>query len=175
MCSCTVASVVSSSFVTPWTVAHQAPLSMGLSRQDYWSGLPFPSPGDLPDPGIKPPLQMDYLLLSHLGSLQGSSPLVFVFFFFLYHHSCFNCLVRTDLSPLWLATIMEVRPRLGYHRIYHPGTRTWLDNNSSSGNIGSKSSASPEMSRGKPRGFIKVKQRSCQSSNPNKKQEARLN
>ena len=39
---------------TPWTVAHQAPLSMGFSRQDYWSGLPFPSPGDLPDPGIQP-------------------------------------------------------------------------------------------------------------------------
>ena len=38
----------------PWTVAHQAPLSMGFSRQEYWSGLPFPSPGDLPDPGIKP-------------------------------------------------------------------------------------------------------------------------
>ena len=38
---------------TPWTVAHQAPLSMGLPRQDYWSGLPFPSPGDLLDPGIK--------------------------------------------------------------------------------------------------------------------------
>ena len=40
--------------VTPWTVAHQAPLSMGFSRQEYWSGLPFPSPGDLPDPGIEP-------------------------------------------------------------------------------------------------------------------------
>ena len=41
-------------FVTPWTVAYQAPLSMGFSRQEYWSVLPFPSPGDLPDPGIKP-------------------------------------------------------------------------------------------------------------------------
>ena len=41
-------------FVTPWTVAHQAPLSMGFSRQEYWNGLPFPSPGNLPDPGIKP-------------------------------------------------------------------------------------------------------------------------
>ena len=38
----------------PWTVACQAPLSMGFSMQEYWSGLPFPSPGDLPDPGIKP-------------------------------------------------------------------------------------------------------------------------
>ena len=39
---------------TPWTVAHPAPLLMGFSRQEYWSGLPLPSPGDLPDPGIKP-------------------------------------------------------------------------------------------------------------------------
>ena len=39
---------------TLWTVAHQAPLSLGLSRQEYWSGLPFPPPGDLPNPGIKP-------------------------------------------------------------------------------------------------------------------------
>ena len=41
-------------FVTLWTVAHQAPPSMGFSRQEYWSGLPIPSPGGLPDPGIKP-------------------------------------------------------------------------------------------------------------------------
>ena len=41
-------------FVTSWTAAHQAPQSMGFSRQEYWSGLPFPSPGDLPNPGIKP-------------------------------------------------------------------------------------------------------------------------
>ena len=41
-------------FATPWTVAYQAPLSMGFSRKEYWSGLPFPSPGSLPDPGIEP-------------------------------------------------------------------------------------------------------------------------
>ena len=41
-------------FATPWTVAYQASLSMGFSRQEYWSGLPFPSPGDLPNPGTKP-------------------------------------------------------------------------------------------------------------------------
>ena len=40
-------------FATPWTVAHQAPLSTGFSRQEYWSGLPFPSPEDLPNPGIE--------------------------------------------------------------------------------------------------------------------------
>ena len=51
-------------FATPWTVALQAPPSMGFSRQEYWSGLPFPSPGDLPDPGIEPrspTLQADIL------------------------------------------------------------------------------------------------------------------
>ena len=51
-------------FATPWTVAHQAPPSMGFSRQEYWSGLLFPSPGDLPDPGIEtrsPALQADSL------------------------------------------------------------------------------------------------------------------
>ena len=60
------------SFVTPWTVARQAPLSMGFPRQEYCSGLPFPSPGDLPDPGIKPrppALVADSLSLSYLGSL----------------------------------------------------------------------------------------------------------
>ena len=57
-------------FATPWTVAHQSPLSMEFSRQEYWSGLPFPHPGDLPDPGIKPgssALQADSLLTE----LQG--------------------------------------------------------------------------------------------------------
>ena len=41
-------------FATPWTLAHQTPPSMGFYRQEYWSGLPFPSPGDLPNPGIEP-------------------------------------------------------------------------------------------------------------------------
>ena len=59
-------------FATRWTVAYQAPQSMGFSRKEYWSWLPFPSPGDLPGPGIKPEspaLQADYLL-SHQGSPQ---------------------------------------------------------------------------------------------------------
>ena len=46
--------VVTDSFETPWTVAHQAPLSLGFPRQEYWSLLPFPFPGDLPGPGIEP-------------------------------------------------------------------------------------------------------------------------
>ena len=52
-------------FVTPWTVAHRAPASMGFFRQEYWSGVPCPPPGDLPNPGIEPrspALQADALL-----------------------------------------------------------------------------------------------------------------
>ena len=57
-------------FATSWTVAYQDPPSMGFSRQEYWSGLPLPSPGDLPDPGIKPgcpALQADALLSAPPG------------------------------------------------------------------------------------------------------------
>ena len=64
-------------FATPWTIACQAPPSMGFSRQEYWSGLLFPSPGDLPDPGIEPrspALQADYLPAeSSFTSVQFSS------------------------------------------------------------------------------------------------------
>ena len=58
-------------FATPWTVAYHASPSMGFSRQDYWSGLPFPSPRDLPDPGIEPgspSLWQTLYCLSHQGS-----------------------------------------------------------------------------------------------------------
>ena len=65
---------MSNSFVTQWTVAHQAPLSMELSRQEYWSGLPFPFPGDLPDPGIEPDLSLLYL---QADSLQVSHESVY--------------------------------------------------------------------------------------------------
>ena len=62
--------------VCVWTVVFQAPLSVRFLRQEYWSGLPFPSPGDLLDPGIEldsPALQTDSLPLSHLGSLAHFS------------------------------------------------------------------------------------------------------
>ena len=70
LCVCVSRSVVSNP-VTSRTVAHQLPLSMEFSRQVHWSGLPCPSPGDLPDPGIEsgpPVLQADSLPLSHQGS-----------------------------------------------------------------------------------------------------------
>ena len=61
-------------FETPWTVAYQAPPSIGFSRQEYWSGLPFPSPGDLPDSGIKfgsPALQADILPSEDINYMTG--------------------------------------------------------------------------------------------------------
>ena len=68
-------------FATPWTVAHQAPLSMGFSRQEYWSGLPFPSPGDLPgpNPGIEPrspAWQADALSSEPPGKVQILAPVL---------------------------------------------------------------------------------------------------
>jgi len=67
-------SVFSNSLWPPRTVVHEAPLAMGFSQQEYWSGLSFPPPSDIPDPGIKPmppaspALQADSLPLSHQGS-----------------------------------------------------------------------------------------------------------
>ena len=61
---------------TPWTIAHRAPLSMEFYRQEYWSGLPFPSPGDLSDPGVEPrspALQADSLPFEPPGKPQGES------------------------------------------------------------------------------------------------------
>ena len=77
------------------TVARQAPLSMGFSRQENWSGLPFPSPGDLPNPGIKPSslaLQVDSLSLNHLGQVVPScTDLVSSFYQFCFCPMDANC------------------------------------------------------------------------------------
>ena len=81
-------------FVTPWTVACQIPLSMEFSRQEYWSGLPFPSPGDLPDSGIEPgspTLRADLYCLSHRESkfYYFYAIKIFLYIFFLltvYNH-----------------------------------------------------------------------------------------
>ena len=63
---------MSDSFATLWTVAQQAPLFMGFSRQEYWTGLPFPPPGDFPDPGIEPESLM--CLALQVGSLPLVPP-----------------------------------------------------------------------------------------------------
>ena len=91
-------------FATPWTVAYQAPPSMGFSRQECWCGLPFPSPGDLPDPGIEPgspTLQADALPFE---PPEKTSPLMPM-------NGCLKCCVEKELeaAPLkgqdtdWLA------------------------------------------------------------------------
>ena len=54
VCVCVCVCAIVSNSVNPWTIACQAPLSMGFPGEEHWSGLPFPPPGDLPDPGIKP-------------------------------------------------------------------------------------------------------------------------
>ena len=72
--------VMSNCFATPWTTAHQAPLSIEFSRQEYWSGLPFPSPGHLPNLGTEstsPAWQADSLPLSHHQSYQQQHSTVF--------------------------------------------------------------------------------------------------
>ena len=81
-------------FVTPWTIAYRAPRSMEFSRQEYWSGLPFPSPGDLPNPGIEPgspALQADALPSEPAGKLIASN-ICFIsdFIFFIFWQLIFN-------------------------------------------------------------------------------------
>ena len=74
-------------FATQWTIAHQAPSSMGVSRQEYWSGLPFPSPRDLPDPGIEPrspSLQADALTSEPPGKLYIKTVDYVNYLYFLY-------------------------------------------------------------------------------------------
>ena len=73
------------SFTAPWTVTCQAPVSMGFPRQEYWSGWPFPSPGDLPNPGIEPCLLIVWLnleLCPHLPGFWRPCLLFFIIYFF---------------------------------------------------------------------------------------------
>ena len=104
-------------FVTPWTIAYQAPLSMGFSRQEYWSGLPFPSPGDLPHPGTEPrspALQADALP----SELQGKpiSLLIFVKIGSM-HPSCYrNSINLIDSSYTAQLIHWEVARVVCFHR-----------------------------------------------------------
>ena len=83
-------SVVSDSFETLWTVAYQAPLSMGFSRQAYWNGLPFPSPGDLPDPGIEPISPC----LRTVGGVFAPEPLIHNTYIFTSCKNARRCLLK---------------------------------------------------------------------------------
>ena len=110
---CVLSRSVVSDSATHGLVAHQAPLSMGFSRQEYWRGLPFPAPGDLPNPGIEPAspaLQADSLPLSHLGSLVHA----------MFHSNTLNmqvCLIST--TALWGFTDDTVRHRGGNDLLAH--------------------------------------------------------
>ena len=87
--------------MTLWTVACQALLSMGFSRQEYWSGLPFPSPGDLPDPGIEPgssALQADSLPTE----LQGKPTLLFIYLLFVFFPLCVGSLNVVTITAVAL-------------------------------------------------------------------------
>ena len=109
VCVCVHAKSLSSAklFATPCTVARQALVSMGFPRQGYWSRLPFPSPGDLPNPGIEPvspTLQADSLPLSHLGS-QSTTYWSVTHFTKLDSHNCsggntFDCVNNLHLRGL---------------------------------------------------------------------------
>ena len=90
-------------FATPWTVAYQAPPPMGFSRQEYWSGLPFPSPEDLPDPGIEhrsPTLQADVLTSESPGKPSSGKK------------TCKTTVIRMDCQNIrdQMSTFLEHTP-----------------------------------------------------------------
>ena len=107
-------------FATPWTVTYQAPLSMGFSRQEYWSGLPFPSPGDLPDPGIEPrspALQADTLTSEPPGKPYSTTKKNVRAIFHKYWHSVgegsgtplqYSCLENPMDGGAWWAAVHGV-------------------------------------------------------------------
>ena len=109
-------------FATPWTVAYQGPPSMGFSRQKSWSGLPFPSPGDLPNPGIEPgspALQADAL-----PSEPPGKPILFYFILFFYQGEtesevAQSCLTLCD--PLDCSL-----PGSSVHEIFHARVLEWV-------------------------------------------------
>ena len=93
----------------PWIVAHQAPLSMGFPRQEYWSGLPFPLPGDLPHAGIKP----------MSPALSGE--------FFAFPISFFTSLVNRTRGPRWVQTSPCIRALLLPDSTAHTDSSTFQD------------------------------------------------
>ena len=111
-------------FVNPWTVAHQAPLSMRFSKQEYWSGLPFPSPGDLPDPGIKITSLMSPSLAGRFFSTSTAWKTLseHVSYLLLHKPDYYNrkqSLVMGDMEPLLVFNISQVL-------VLYRGDRIWL-------------------------------------------------
>ena len=113
LCACVLSHVQPSA--TLWGAAHQAPLSIGFFRQEYWSGLPFPSPGDLPDPGIKPTslaLQADSSSPSHRGRLPYTLHLV--------------SFLLTSYTTWWYA---YQNPAITVHTVLYPKLQMYTDSN----------------------------------------------
>ena len=94
-------------FVTPWTLAYEAPPSVEFSRQEYWSGLPFPSPGDLPQPGIEPgsPAGKQTLLTS-----EPPHYILLIFSFVYGHFGCFHLLtvVSSAVNKYLFKTLLSI-------------------------------------------------------------------
>ena len=99
--TCVLSHYVMSNSATPWAVAHQASLSMGSSRQEYWSGLPFPPPGDLPDPGIQPASPASPALAGRFLSIE---PLVQL------------SLCAPSTGALVQSLVMELDPMCSYYK-----------------------------------------------------------
>ena len=119
-------------FATPWTVAYQAFPSMGFSRQEYWSGLPFPSPGDLLNPGIKPgssglqadslpsePPRKPCLSIFKLGCLF-SYYRIFRFFNIYFDFSIRDMICRNDSPSMWLFSLLMSRSSSFYWGLIYP-------------------------------------------------------
>ena len=109
-------------FATPWTVAHQAPLSIGFSRQEYWTGLPCPPPGDLPNPGIQPKSLVSPALAgeffttsptwqAHILSSKGLTHSLYLHSILGHHLFIFNPALVPELQPL-LHSTYTCNPRL---------------------------------------------------------------
>ena len=112
-------------FATPSTVAHLAPLSMEFSRQEYWSRLPFPFPGGLPDPGIKsfmsPVRQMESLSLNHLGS----SFYIYIYIYtHIYIHTQFSSVAQS--CPILCNLMNCSMPGLPVHHQLPESTQTYV-------------------------------------------------
>ena len=103
-------------FVTSWTVAYQASTSMGFSRQEYWSGLPFPSPGDLPYSGIEPrspTLEADALTSESLGKpiYELDSPII-LFSMFSFGYQGYANLIKRDRVTLCYCSVKFALPEM---------------------------------------------------------------
>ena len=101
----------SDSLLTLWTVAHQAPLSMGFSRQEYWSGIPCPPPGDLPNPGIKP------RSLTPPASADSSLPLA-PLSWLVHNKNVFLTVLQAGRVPVWSGSSKD--SLLGYRLLTSP-------------------------------------------------------